>query len=484
MPWRCGRLCLDTPLRQLVGDVAAQQPMTASERLLWHVAGAREWLERAACGNLVVDGDFFEAPTFNVDLNQPWIVYAEDAESFTTWTSLAPDRLHSGKATISIIADHGPVTSGSIILVERFNVPPRVVSPPWGNRVAEGAKATAHWILLPQLPLLRAYETPTSWGDLWRVAKQMRLDKHLDRAMRSVTEEVRAGSSSSLALLGFRIPEKQGEQPVEVMWQAMDIPDLPKRTFSKEIRWKIDRAHVFGTSSKITWSRTVNVAESHVSIRGALPKDLREASIAIIGVGALGSALAEVLVRMGVDDLLLVDTERFEPQNLRRHLLTIDEVDEPKVDGLARRLNGASFFARVRPIHDAMPSQRVKDALLDRTVVVDCSANNDVVFALGDPLSEAARRFFSFSTSPGAENMYAYAVLARSLDANDVFTQMGTFDEYCRKKLVEMPAMHDLGCHNPAFPAPWDQVLRLATRAVEFMSRQVSDRPIHAVIDA
>ena len=68
---------------------------------------------------------------------------------------------------------------------------------------------------------------------------------------------------------------------------------------------------------------------------------LRHASVALIGCGALGSALANMLVRAGVGGLRIIDRDFIETNNLQRQTL-FDEQDIaanlPKAEAAARKL--------------------------------------------------------------------------------------------------------------------------------------------------
>lgn len=70
-------------------------------------------------------------------------------------------------------------------------------------------------------------------------------------------------------------------------------------------------------------------------------RNLSEASVAIVGCGALGSAIAETLARAGVGEIHLVDRDYVELSNLQRQQLFTEEDAEqltPKVIAAEKRL--------------------------------------------------------------------------------------------------------------------------------------------------
>ena len=66
---------------------------------------------------------------------------------------------------------------------------------------------------------------------------------------------------------------------------------------------------------------------------------LLNARVAIIGLGGVGSYVAEALCRVGIGHLLLVDGDVVEVSNLNRQLIaTMAELDQPKADAAKRRV--------------------------------------------------------------------------------------------------------------------------------------------------
>lgn len=70
-----------------------------------------------------------------------------------------------------------------------------------------------------------------------------------------------------------------------------------------------------------------------ISLFGKKNQELIEnATITIVGLGALGSAVAHLLLRMGVKNIILIDNDKISVQNLsRQHLYTQKDVSMSKV---------------------------------------------------------------------------------------------------------------------------------------------------------
>lgn len=81
-----------------------------------------------------------------------------------------------------------------------------------------------------------------------------------------------------------------------------------------------------------------------IGIKGQL--SLLKATVAVIGCGGLGGLIVELLARMGVGTLILVDDDVFEDSNLNRQLLCSEaDVGKPKV---------MAAYERVRAINSAV----------------------------------------------------------------------------------------------------------------------------------
>lgn len=112
-------------------------------------------------------------------------------------------------------------------------------------------------------------------------------------------------------------------------------------------------------------------------------------TIGIVGVGSVGSKIAETLLRAGVRNFVLVDGDVFLPANLERHVLDWRDVGFRKVQAMKRRLlqiyNGATVLAI-----DSNFDWQVSASY--QAVKVDCLSSCDLLIdATGD---EATSRFF------------------------------------------------------------------------------------------
>ncbi|MFQ5885026.1 MAG: ThiF family adenylyltransferase, partial [Thermoplasmata archaeon] len=65
---------------------------------------------------------------------------------------------------------------------------------------------------------------------------------------------------------------------------------------------------------------------------------LRDKKAMVVGVGGLGALTAEIMARVGIGELVLMDYDKLEEANLNRLVYNVDQVGMPKVDALKEHL--------------------------------------------------------------------------------------------------------------------------------------------------
>jgi adenylyltransferase/sulfurtransferase len=122
---------------------------------------------------------------------------------------------------------------------------------------------------------------------------------------------------------------------------------------------------------------------------------LLAARVTLCGCGALGTVLANALVRAGVGHLRLIDRDFIETSNLQRQVL-FDEHDVaeelPKAEAAARKLAAINSRAHVEPVVADIDRTNVEALCADADLILDGTDNfevryliNDVAVKLGKP---------------------------------------------------------------------------------------------------
>lgn len=114
---------------------------------------------------------------------------------------------------------------------------------------------------------------------------------------------------------------------------------------------------------------------------------IREASIAVVGCGALGTVEAEILARAGVGRLRLIDRDFVEASNLQRQFLYSEadaEAALPKAVAAAKRLALVNSEVELDPhVADLTPAS-AEELLEDVDLIIDGTDNFEARFLIND----------------------------------------------------------------------------------------------------
>jgi molybdopterin/thiamine biosynthesis adenylyltransferase len=144
---------------------------------------------------------------------------------------------------------------------------------------------------------------------------------------------------------------------------------------------------------------------------------LPDASVLVVGVGALGCAAADVLATAGVGRLVLVDPDRVERSNLHRQLLhRAADLGRPKVESAAAALHARHPTLAIDAVHARFDAGNAATLVRGQACVIDATDGiatkfliNDLVVALGIPLVHGGILRFQgqlMTILPGASACY------------------------------------------------------------------------------
>ena len=114
---------------------------------------------------------------------------------------------------------------------------------------------------------------------------------------------------------------------------------------------------------------------------------LASSRVLLVGCGALGSVIAEQLVRGGIGHLLVCDRDVVELTNLQRQtLFTERDANEgaPKAAAAASRLSAINSSVQIKPLVLDVHSRNIEQLLTDVDVVIDGSDNVETRYLLND----------------------------------------------------------------------------------------------------
>ncbi len=103
---------------------------------------------------------------------------------------------------------------------------------------------------------------------------------------------------------------------------------------------------------------------------------LLSSRVCVVGLGGLGGTVTEILARLGIGTLTLIDGDVFEESNLNRQLLcTMERIGKPKAEAAGTRVKEINPTVKTH-IHKLFLDDHNANRLLEgNDVVVDCLDN-------------------------------------------------------------------------------------------------------------
>ena len=161
-------------------------------------------------------------------------------------------------------------------------------------------------------------------------------------------------------------------------------------------------------------------------LAGRSAPDARNA--VLVGAGAIGSHIADCLIREGRFTWTIIDDDRLLPHNLARHIARNPDVSRPKAAIVAGHLNAIMTGGKIaQPVATNLfdPNEggaAVDRALIDADIIIDATASVDAARALSDYPSKA-RRLTAFFNPAGEAAVLIAEPHDRSVTLRDLEAQ-------------------------------------------------------------
>lgn len=477
LPWREGRLCLEADVAVLGRAGGSAEPRSASSRLAWLTRRALSWLQLAARDQLRSPGDPFELPALP-GRSKLCIGFGDSVGSLEQWERC---EVQSGYCTLLRLPG-----TGQNGCVESFNSPRGdiVAQTRWGTWAREGSKPlpTGLWVRLPETLRLEPWQIPSTWSELYEACRSQEVDlleqlRPLFSKLRKESRIAKKLQQLRVLLLGFYLPEAVSGPAKRIHWLAVRLPALstgkgvPKGFRNNERGyWQADKRRL-RSNENLQWLPTECWSREELEGRGRASSGLRHARIVMIGAGALGSTLAELLVREGAESLTLIDKDGVEAGNLVRHTLSMEDVGARKAPAVAQRLNRLSLHAAVTAVDasvEALPEVG-EAALKEAEIIIDTTGNDDVLRFLQEQSFDEPKLLASYSLGAHGKRIYCFTALAESFPVEDFLEQSRPWLGVDAAGLKEEDLYRGLGCWHPALPVRLDAVWSAASLSLRHL---------------
>lgn len=361
-----------------------------------------------------------------------------------------------------------------------------LVSNRWGKFVRKHNKDMKEglWVTIPSLLILSPWQTPTTWGELRAACRNQRID--LEDFMRQLFKQ-KFLKGGEILLFGFPIPKTVGGEPDRYHWQPLKLPVLhpanqPVPGFRPNVvrAWQHNSDKYFNDNSPVGWLRSENWAYDQITSRGKMNDEITSKNISLIGAGAIGSVVGELLVRGGCNYLTIIDGDLLRTGNLVRHGLTLENVGQSKAESLAVHLNKISPVAETNFINAGFPDfdERTVSALENSEIIIDCTGDDEVISELGRYNWDAEKRFCSISLGGLAKRLFVFVSAGKTFAAaafQEAIKPWLTLEKSESVNFNDFPR-EGIGCWHPVFPARADDIWLLAATSVKVLEQELSKR--------
>ena len=180
-----------------------------------------------------------------------------------------------------------------------------------------------------------------------------------------------------------------------------------------------------------------------------------------------------------------MDSENLDVGNLSRHTLLLGDIKEPKVKGLARRLNSVSPHAVVKGLIYSFPpkDEELRNLVQGYGVIIECTGSDDVLGHLERFEWNDEKLFLSLSLGLNARRLYCFAS-SGSCFPKQIFTSQ--IQPWLQKDLDENEGRplprEGIGCWHPVFPARADDVWLFSAAAAKVIDEFIALRPPEPVL--
>lgn len=453
-----GKLCLNPALREMFGD----------EKIIDTLDNAREWVVDALNSRLALETDSYEEPDFDhgkatIAQSSIRLVYRADEQLYNeVWrrrVGTCGDGVLRQMSSINVYAFvEASDNSGSIVFKDAdwscIKVPGR-------NNIS------VIWCFVDDI-IEEFHRPPTTWVELLRLLDSCTGAKELIRKMWSSSD-----SNVGYVLVGWPVPDIYGGDCVTCLWRAVAFQTFKgyKANHKKENLKKFKPRLVWGKSelascNPVKWLKAENVSYRNLSARWRLQEALANATVAIVGCGAVGSALADKLARGGIGKLFLVDPDCVEYGNLSRHVLQDSSIGKSKSQELGKHINGVSPFMKVESAIERLPHLgEAKPKILSCDLIFDCTGDASANKLLSNLLKSSSKRLVRLFLNSNATYLTG-VISGRNVSCWEVEK------EFCRdlemqKDLVKgqglsiaeyqerAAAVRTSGCWSPTYPGSW-----------------------------
>ena len=474
VPWMSGAICprSSAGAARLLGS---DEPQAFPERAVWLVEAGLRWLHAAAMGELTPAGADLELPPLP-PTDDFVLAFHEGVADLDRWRARVG---RHGRAEVATVNPRG------LAVVRGWSGPDGLADPPipWGSALmglATQRIERALWIALPALPIEAPWHIPATWGALRRILLKA-TGAPLEQL---VAAQIQAREPPAWLLLGAALPAKIGGPLTRWSWLAVRLPALDAHPRGyRSLRASLALALRDGPladGASVGWVQTQNWHPEALRARGHHPALAPRAAL-LLGVGALGSALADLLLRGGLSRCVLYDGDTLAVGNLCRHTAFFTEVGTRKASTMGVRLSLTQPHAQVRVHARSFPPENGDDLreALACDLVIDATADDRALNAVAALDWGPETLFVSAWLGYGGERAYVFTARGPRFPLDDWRAAVEPWLRVERQIIDALGLPREgLGCWSEVFPAHAEDVWQAAGQTVRGLVRALEGGPM------
>lgn len=248
---------------------------------------------------------------------------------------------------------------------------------------------------------------------------------------------------------------------------------------------------------RLKFYSTQKITEATYFGRGAFSSKLTNQKIALIGLGAIGSMVAESLARSGISYIGLWDGDLVEPGNICRSAYSIHDLGDSKVDAIQKKICSINPYVKCA-IHHGMwnmerqaypvfysgsfydninykDQEEVVKEIKGYDLVIDCTGSNEMLHILSYAIPESD--VISLCITNHANEL----VCVSSADGNPFELRkayLSRIEQDTKNYYVE-----GTGCYSPTFLACNCDIASLVNLALRDLNCAIgNDKKMHSVV--
>lgn len=251
----------------------------------------------------------------------------------------------------------------------------------------------------------------------------------------------------------------------------------------------------------LNYSLAQTIEDKQFFGRGMFSDSLRNKKIAIVGLGAIGSMVAESLARSGITAIGLWDNDLVEPGNICRSTFRIQDVGENKGRAIKKHLSEINPFVKIEEIkaagtwyykseydvnecmytggsfYDNINYDSQENAIskiADYDMIIDCTGSNELLHFISYAVPD--KNVVSLCITNHAQNLLMFS----SRDGNPFELRKAYLSKI--EQDTKNFYLEGTGCYSPTFLATNSSIAALVNMAVGNLNNGIEANNLHSVI--